>query len=149
MALTPPQRTAHSFPPRSLLSKATFRIFSEPWWRKHGGGENITMRCDPAADRASCGSVLQYMPKGWGNRASAVALLYNLPNYSLPLKAPGGCGLEGPGSGNRMRRQSPSRVASTSGVRACIVYTEVAVLQPGGGGRCESVCSRGRHSVRD
>ncbi|GIL45677.1 hypothetical protein Vafri_2875 [Volvox africanus] len=69
--------------------KVTLRLFAEPFWRKNGGGDKIDVNCTSVAGKPMCTGFLQYMPKGWGSRASAVAILYNLPNYELPKKAPG------------------------------------------------------------
>ncbi|GIL71993.1 hypothetical protein Vretimale_582 [Volvox reticuliferus] len=69
-------------------SKLTLRLFAEPYWRKNGGGDKIDVNCTSVAGAPSCIGSQQYMPKGWGSRASAVAILYNLPNYVLPKKAP-------------------------------------------------------------
>ncbi|KXZ47094.1 hypothetical protein GPECTOR_38g331 [Gonium pectorale] len=71
-------------------SKLVLRIFAEPYWRKRGGGDSVNMTCSPGADFASCGSALPFMPSGWGSRASAVAILYDMPGYTLPKTLSGG-----------------------------------------------------------
>ncbi|EFJ52320.1 hypothetical protein VOLCADRAFT_120286 [Volvox carteri f. nagariensis] len=69
-------------------AQVTLRLFAEPYWRKNGGGDKIDVRCAGMPNMPSCAGLLPVMPKGWGSRTSAVALLYNLTSYVLPVKLP-------------------------------------------------------------
>jgi hypothetical protein len=65
-------------------SKIIFRIFADPAFRKTGGGPKIDVTCTASAD--GCTGSLVKMPKGWASRASALALVNDLPTFVLPGK---------------------------------------------------------------
>ena len=70
--------------PLQPRSNILFRLFADPAWRKTGGGPNLNITCTATA--SGCSGALAKMPKGWSSRASAIALLNNLPAFVLPGK---------------------------------------------------------------
>ncbi|PNH09706.1 hypothetical protein TSOC_003680 [Tetrabaena socialis] len=121
------------------------RVFAEPQYRMHNGGDNFTMACTASADGASCSNSRTAMPAGWGSRTSAVAVLYDMSAYVLPLKigqqgcggtrgeraaaAEGEAGAEagggaGGGAGAAAGR-SPVSVVSSSATQACATTSAV------------------------
>ena len=64
------------------------RVWAEPGSRGNGGGVSVNVTCAASADGTSCAGALSPMPAGWGSRLSAVALLYNDPQFRLPKSRP-------------------------------------------------------------
>ncbi|EFJ52322.1 hypothetical protein VOLCADRAFT_86628 [Volvox carteri f. nagariensis] len=71
----------------SDYAKVVLRLFAQPYWRNVGGGDQLNVSCFPTS-MPVCVSMLPTMPAGWGARASAVALLYDMPDYVLPAAPP-------------------------------------------------------------
>lgn len=65
------------------------RLWAEDAASGRGGGPSYNVTCsNVTADGMSCGSALSVMKGGWVGRTSAVAILYNNTDFTLPKPRP-------------------------------------------------------------